>query len=36
MKIIDHRKDFYDFTVDDFELENYQHGPKVTNIPIAV
>ena len=29
-------KNFYDFTVDDFELENYVTGPKVTNIPIAV
>ena len=27
---------FYDFTVDDFELENYVTGPKVTNIPLAV
>jgi len=29
-------KDFYDFTVDDFELRNYKHGPKVENIPIAI
>ncbi len=29
-------KNFYDFTVDDFKLENYVTGPKVTNIPIAV
>lgn len=29
-------KNFYDFTVDDFSLENYVTGPKVTNIPIAV
>ena len=29
-------KDFYDFTVDDFRLENYEFGPKVVNIPIAV
>lgn len=29
-------KDFYEFTVDDFELKDYQHGPKVGNIPIAV
>ena len=29
-------KNFYDFTVNDFELENYQHGPQITNIPIAV
>lgn len=29
-------KDFYKFTVDDFELRNYKFGPKVENIPIAV
>ena len=29
-------KDFYEFTVDDFRLENYVTGPKVENIPIAV
>lgn len=29
-------KDFYQFTVDDFELRNYQHGPKVENIPVAI
>jgi len=29
-------KDFYAFTVDDFELRNYKHGPKIENIPIAV
>ena len=28
-------KDFYDFTVDDFELENYQYGPQI-KIPVAV
>lgn len=28
--------DFYDFTVDDFILENYQAGPQIKNIPIAV
>ena len=28
--------DFYDFTPDDVSLENYQYGPKVGNIPIAV
>ena len=28
--------DFYDFTVDDFTLENYQAGPQIKNIPIAV
>lgn len=29
-------KDFYDFTVDDFSLENYQYGPQIKNIPVAV
>lgn len=29
-------KDFYDFTVDDFKLENYQHGEKIKDIPIAI
>jgi len=29
-------KDFYEFTVDDFELRNYQHGPKVEKIPVAI
>ncbi len=29
-------KDFYEFKVEDFELRNYQYGPKVENIPVAV
>jgi thymidylate synthase len=29
-------KDFYQFTVEDFELRNYEFGPKVENIPVAV
>ena len=29
-------KDFYQFTVDDFRLDNYVSGPKVENIPVAV
>ncbi len=28
--------DFYDFTTADLIVENYEHGPQVTNIPIAV
>lgn len=28
--------DFYDFTVDSFQLENYQHGPVIRRIPVAV
>lgn len=27
--------DFYDFTVDSFQLENYEHGPLVRQIPVA-
>ncbi len=29
-------KNFYDFTVDDFSLENYQKGEQVKNIPVAI
>ena len=29
-------KDFYDFTGDDFTIEDYQTGPQIKNIPIAV
>lgn len=29
-------KDFYQFKVEDFEIKNYTHGPKVKNIPVAV
>lgn len=29
-------KNFYDFTVDDFTIEDYQTGPQVKNIPVAV
>ncbi len=29
-------KSFYDFTVDDIKIENYQKGPQITNIPIAI
>ena len=28
-------KDFYDFTVDDFTIEDYQTGPQIKNITIA-
>ncbi len=28
--------DFYDFTTDDLIVENYQHGPQVRDIPIAI
>ena len=28
--------DFYDFTTADLLVENYEHGPQVSNIPIAV
>ena len=29
-------KNFYDFTTDDVRLDNYEAGPKIKNIPIAV
>lgn len=29
-------KNFYDFKVDDFVLENYQHGEPIKKIPVAV
>lgn len=29
-------KNFYEFTLDDFKIEEYQTGPQITNIPIAV
>ena len=29
-------KDFYQFTLDDFTIEDYQTGPQVKNIPIAI
>lgn len=28
-------KDFYEFTLDDFRLEDYQAGPQIKNIPVA-
>ena len=29
-------KNFYDFTTDDLIVKNYQAGPQVKNIPVAV
>lgn len=29
-------KDFYEFTIDDFTIEDYKTGPQVKNIPIAI
>lgn len=29
-------KDFYDFRVEDFELEGYQSGSQIKNIPVAI
>ena len=29
-------KDFYDFTLDDFRIEDYETGPQLKNIPIAI
>ncbi|MBO4416057.1 MAG: thymidylate synthase [Lachnospiraceae bacterium] len=30
------KKSFYDFTKDDVRLDNYEYGPQVTNIPVAI
>ena len=30
------KKSFYDFTKDDVRLDNYEFGPQITNIPVAV
>lgn len=27
---------FYDFKPEDFQLENYQHGPQLKDIPVAI
>ena len=29
-------KDFYEFKVEDFRLDNYITGPKIENIPVAI
>lgn len=29
-------KDFYDFILDDFRIEDYETGPQIKNIPIAI
>lgn len=29
-------KDFYEFTVDDIKIENYEKNPQIKNIPIAI
>ena len=29
-------RDFYAFTTDDLIVENYEHGPQIKDIPIAV
>lgn len=36
LKINQEIKDFYEFQVDDFILENYQSGPQIKNIPVAI
>jgi len=30
------KKDFYDFKVEDFVLEDYQAGSQIKNIPVAI
>ncbi len=29
-------RDFYEFTTDDLVVEDYEHGPQITNIPVAI
>jgi len=29
-------KDFYDFTVDDIIIEDYEKNPQIKNIPVAI
>lgn len=36
LKINPEVKDFYDFKVEDFVLENYQTNPQIKNIPVAI
>ena len=36
LKINKNIKNFYDFCVDDFVLENYQAGPQIKSIPVAI
>jgi len=36
VKINPEVKNFYDFTVDDFTIEDYQAGPQIKDIPIAI
>ncbi len=36
LKINKDIKNFYDFTVDDFSLENYEKNPQIKNIPVAI
>lgn len=35
-KMNDKITNYYDFTVDDFSLEGYRHGEKISNIPVAI
>ncbi len=36
MRINPEKKDFYDFRVEDFILEEYQSGKPVKHIPVAI
>ena len=29
-------KDFYEFTLDDIIIEDYEKNPQITNIPVAI
>lgn len=33
---INHKDSFYNYTIDDFKLVNYQYAENITNIPVAV
>ena len=35
-RIINDVKDFYDFTIEDLSLTDYQYGPQVKDIPVAI
>lgn len=34
--VVTHHDNFYDYTVDDFKLENYEHGEQVRGIEVAI
>lgn len=36
LKINPNKKNFYEFTIEDFEIENYKYNEQIKNIPVAV